>query len=193
MAQHAPKKSPSPPLRGRQKDPRHPNCLQELLELVAARSQKVDPLSMSGKCGTSKVFCTVSTPAPVVAQQRARQQPPKNCTCGISPVFCKVCTVGARHNCTTRRSKLCRWTGSGAPAGTCRNNITRTSTTRKMRFTKPCLAGRRPGRPPPAAPAPSSHLKKFRPPTHRPPPKKILGTMADAPNSIDLAVSLCTR
>ena len=47
-------------------------------------------------------FCTVITQAPVVIQQRASTVS-KNNTCGISLVFCTVCTVGARL-CTHNRN-----------------------------------------------------------------------------------------
>ena len=85
--------------------------------MITATSITVDELHKQGhrppsqycNCGDATVFCTDVTQAPVVVQQRATQPCPKNNTCGISPVFCTVCTVGTRleqeiqsTTCTTR-------------------------------------------------------------------------------------------
>ena len=49
-------------------------------------------------------FLLCPDPAPVVVQQRASSTLSKNCSCGISPVFCTVCTVGTRRWSITEKS-----------------------------------------------------------------------------------------
>ena len=65
-------------------DLRHFDALRGLLELIAAFHRSVDQLSMSRNCGTSRVFCTVSTPR---CTTTGTTTSPKNCTCEISTVF----------------------------------------------------------------------------------------------------------
>ena len=57
--------------------------------------------------------------------------------CGISPVFCKECTVGTRLRCTTGRSALCGWMYD-LDCWNLSLKEHRTSTTGKICYTKRC-------------------------------------------------------
>ena len=64
----------------------------------------VSALSENCNCGTSTVFCTVVTQAPVVVQQRASQPCPRTAPAGSRRSSAQFCTVGTRRWSTTEKS-----------------------------------------------------------------------------------------